>query len=164
MSRAFVNEDAAAANPVEVPNRAVSDRPNLVTPDGLRLIERRLEELRLARDELGPERPGDATRKEREAVIARDLRYWAERRRTAQVMAPPAGPLDEVVFGALVTVAGPDGKERRWRLVGEDEADPAAGRLNWAAPLGQALLGAMEGDEVVFEPGRPALTILRIEA
>ena len=32
------------------------------------------------------------------------------------------------------------------RIVGEDEADPAAGRIAWTAPVAQALLGAEAGE------------------
>jgi transcription elongation GreA/GreB family factor len=41
-----------------------------------------------------------------------------------------------------------DGTQRSFRLVGEDEADPAKGLVSWVAPLGKLLTGRAVGDEV----------------
>ena len=41
-----------------------------------------------------------------------------------------------------------DGTRRSFRLVGEDEADPANGLVSWVAPLGKALTGKAVGDEI----------------
>ena len=41
-----------------------------------------------------------------------------------------------------------DGSERSFRLVGEDEADPANGLISWVSPIGQSLTGAEAGDEI----------------
>ncbi|HEY2030361.1 MAG TPA: GreA/GreB family elongation factor [Myxococcales bacterium] len=43
-----------------------------------------------------------------------------------------------------------DGERVQWQLVGPDEADPAAGRLSIDSPLGRAILGKREGDDVRF--------------
>ena len=32
------------------------------------------------------------------------------------------------------------------RIVGEDEADPAAGRIAWTTPVARAILGSRPGD------------------
>lgn len=162
MSRAFVNEDATQGQ-IEIPNRAVSGRPNLVTPNGIKMMDEKIASLRSALEAHDPDAPGDATAKERQAVLTRDLRYWQQRRATAQLVAPPEGSIEEVVFGTKVTVRDAQGSERSYRLVGEDEADPTAGLLNWTAPLGEALIGAMVGDEVSFDPSRPPLEVVRIE-
>jgi transcription elongation factor GreB len=55
---------------------------------------------------------------------------------------------DRVDFGAIVTVEDEDGNRRTWRLVDKDEADPAAGRISVQSPVGSALLGKKQGDEV----------------
>lgn len=39
-------------------------------------------------------------------------------------------------------------REQAWRIVGEDEADPAAGSLAYVAPLARALMGRRVGDLV----------------
>jgi transcription elongation GreA/GreB family factor len=115
--------------------------PNLVTEAGPALIERRIAEL-----EAEQEGADDARREE----IARSLRYWHTRRVTAIVA--PTPPDDEIAFGSRVRIAT-DGGERVIRIVGDDEADPAAGLIAFSAPLARALIGAAEG-ETVSLPGR----------
>jgi transcription elongation GreA/GreB family factor len=41
-----------------------------------------------------------------------------------------------------------DSTERAFRLVGEDEAEPACGLVSWVSPLGRTLVGKRIGDEV----------------
>jgi transcription elongation GreA/GreB family factor len=139
MSRAFVKEDdQAGAAPL--PDRPISAARNLVTRRGLRLIERKITQYQgdLARASAAADR--DAI-----ARASRELRYWSARLGTAEVVEP--GPETErVVFGALVTVRREDGTEARFRIVGEDEADPASGRIAWSAPVARALLGSEPGD------------------
>jgi transcription elongation factor GreB len=54
---------------------------------------------------------------------------------------------DVVHFGATVDLADETDERRRLTLVGEDEADATAGRINWLAPIARALVGARVGDE-----------------
>lgn len=155
MSRAFVSEDAAAASAAALPERPVSRLPNLVTPRGLGLIEQRVAELQASlalKEADAPDRPG----------IARDLRYWRARRASAQLVEPGAAPPAEVAFGTAVTVRR-GGTATRYRIVGEDEADPAAGLLSWASPLAAALMGARPGDTVELGGDRPAVTVEAVE-
>jgi transcription elongation GreA/GreB family factor len=64
-----------------------------------------------------------------------------------------------------VRVRGSDGTERRFAIVGEDEADVASGKVSYVSPLAQALLGAHVGDTVTWQ--RPAgdlqLTIVALD-
>ena len=47
-----------------------------------------------------------------------------------------------------------DETESTYRIVGEDEADIAAGKLSFTSPIARALIGRQEGDEVeVNAPG-----------
>jgi transcription elongation GreA/GreB family factor len=140
MSRAFVSEDAAAAAAAVLPERPVSAMPNLVTVSGLAQIEAEIARLE---------------------ALARDLRYWRVRRASAAVTEPPAKPT-EVGFGTTVTLRRPNGDKQLWRIVGEDEADPARGLLSWASPVAQALIGAAAGDVVEMGAGRPAMTVLSV--
>ena len=55
---------------------------------------------------------------------------------------------DQVFFGATVTYAGDDGKERTVTIVGVDEADLDRGKVSWISPIARALLKAHEGDVV----------------
>jgi transcription elongation GreA/GreB family factor len=153
MSRAFVRETDDA--PEEIRERPISPHPNLVTPRGLAQIEGQVRALEAARVEARAS--GD---KARVARIDRDLRYWTQRRATAQRI-EPAAATDVVRFGMRVTLRSADG-EQRFRLVGEDEADPAEGTISWTSPVACALLGRELGD-VVTLPGRSA-EIVAIEA
>jgi transcription elongation GreA/GreB family factor len=154
MSRAFVSEDAAAAAAAVLPERPVSAMPNLVTASGLAQIEAEIARLEAG---LVAATAEDAAR----PALARDLRYWRARRATAALTEPPARPT-EVGFGTTVTLRRPNGDTQLWRIVGEDEADPARGLLSWASPVAQALLGAAPGDVVEMGAGRPAMTVLAV--
>ena len=54
---------------------------------------------------------------------------------------------NEVRFGATVELADEDDNRRTIMIVGDDEADAAAGLVGWSAPLARALIGARSGDE-----------------
>ena len=124
--------------------------PNLVTENGPALIDARIAELETE------QATADEPRREE---IARSLRYWHTRRVTAIVAPPP--PADEIAFGSRVRIRM-DGTTRDLRIVGDDEADPAAGLIAFSAPLARALMGAAEGEEVSL-PGRDdAITVERI--
>jgi transcription elongation GreA/GreB family factor len=139
MSRAFVNENTYVD---ALPDRPVSEHPNLVTAHGLALIEQALEAARRAYGEA--QAAGD---REGLAKAGRDLRYWSARRATAELRAPAAGT-DVVQFGSDVTIAREDGRRQTFRIVGEDEADPAKGSISHVSPLARALLGKRVGDTV----------------
>jgi transcription elongation factor GreB len=47
-----------------------------------------------------------------------------------------------------VTVLDEDEKEKTYKIVGVDEADPSAGRVSWLSPIAKALMGARAGDVV----------------
>lgn len=126
VSKAFTNEDA--------PGEAIVIRhrpplpegtPNYITPRGLQRL----------RDELATAAPG-APRSELERLIG------------AAVVAPPPADRDEIRFGASVTLRDEDAGVRHVQIVGVDEAEPAAGRIAFVAPLARALLGRRIGDSV----------------
>lgn len=125
--------------------------PNLVTPRGLALIEARNAEL-----EAALATTSDA---EQRKAIARDLRYWRQRLVSAQLAPPVTG--DTVAVRTSVTI-DQSGRVRTVEIVGHDEADPAAGRLAFTAPLARALLGAKIGDEV--ELGNTFVTVLAVNS
>ena len=52
-------------------------------------------------------------------------------------------------FGGSVTIEREDGRTQTWRIVGEDEADPAKGSVSHVSPLARALMGKQVGDEAV---------------
>ena len=68
-------------------------------------------------------------------------------------------------FGSWVTVADEAGAELRYRLVGPDESDVDKGRISIESPVGRALLGKEEGDEVVIRrpKGELVLEVVRVD-
>jgi transcription elongation factor GreA len=71
-----------------------------------------------------------------------------------------------VVFGSTVTIVDAvDGRQTRYQIVGEYEADMKAGLISVTSPLARALIGKEEGDEVSFAVpgGEKNLEILRVE-
>lgn len=72
----------------------------------------------------------------------------------------------KIVFGATVhLVDEDDGREIRYRIVGEYEADMKSGRISIASPLARALIGREEGDLVsMMAPGGERnYEIIRVE-
>ena len=61
----------------------------------------------------------------------------------------------KVVFGATVELLDvQSGAETTYKIVGEDEADIAAGLISYTSPIARALIGKDEGEEVTFSaPG-----------
>jgi len=163
MSRAFVNEDQAAAQADQPVERRVSDQPNYVTASGLRQLQQRVAELNALRAELQAQ--GERGDKQRLADTERDLRYFSARVQSAQVV-PAATSNSKVQIGSRVRFSDEQGQEQRVQLVGEDEADASRGLINWASPLGRALLGAAPGDEVVWRRpvGDQMIEIMEIDS
>ncbi|KQW18658.1 MULTISPECIES: GreA/GreB family elongation factor [Pseudomonas] len=147
MSRAFVNEDNAAAQADQPVERQVSAQPNYVTPTGLAQLQARVAELQALHAQQASR--GELADKQRIADLERDLRYFTQRLQSAQVVAPASS--DQVRIGHWVTFVDEQDHEQRVQLVGEDQADAASGLINWGSPLGRALLGAKIGDEVTWE-------------
>ncbi|MCB1670611.1 MAG: transcription elongation factor GreA [Gammaproteobacteria bacterium] len=59
-------------------------------------------------------------------------------------------PTGRVIFGTTVTLLNlTNDKKSVYQIVGEDEADVAAGKISVASPIARALMGKNEGDEVV---------------
>jgi transcription elongation GreA/GreB family factor len=125
--------------------------PNLVTANGLALIVARVTELEAT--------VAQETDETRLAEAKRDLRYWRTRQATAELAPPP--PDDEVAFGSRVRFSH-RGAERSIDIVGDDEAEPASGRISFSAPLARAMMGACEGDVVDFAGEAEAIEILEI--
>ena len=139
MSRAFVKESDGAEGQ-DLPELLVSPHRNLVTPNGLRQIEATVERLHAARA---------AEDRASVARIQRDLRYWSARQRTAEVVASPVS-IGKVRFGSSVALQKRDGEGIRYQIVGEDEADPASGKISYVSPIARLLIGAAVGDVVTL--------------
>lgn len=145
MSVAFTKEDSAeTASETMLPDRPIPEGPNLVTAAGLMALEQQVQVARAAYD--AAMSIEDINERRRQAANPfRDLRYFAERVRTAQVM-PQSVSFDSVAFGNTVTFARDDGRVQSYRIVGEDEADPRTGTISFVSPMAQALMGKAVGD------------------
>lgn len=126
--------------------------PNRVTARGLALIEAEVARLEAA----VAAQTDEAARKS----LARDLRYWRTRLATAEPQPVPPG--DTVAFGTRVAFRL-NGAERAIDIVGDDEADPAAGRLSPTAPLARAMLEAEPGERLPFAGKADAIEILTVQ-
>jgi transcription elongation GreA/GreB family factor len=145
MSRAFVKEQDGIEPRDDLPERAVSPHRNLVTSTGLAMIE---DEVRRWRQDAT-----DARARDDRSTLARaerELRYWTQRQATAEVV-PPTAETGVVRFGSRVTLERQGGESVVFRIVGEDEADPAQGRIFYASPLARAMIGRQSGDSVEFK-------------
>jgi len=153
MSRAFVKE--VEPETIDLPDRPVSTHPNFVTAEGLAAIERTLSHFEAANK-------AAIAKKDRMAIAAiqRELRYWNARRSTAKVV-EPAADKSKVHFGATVTVRRDDGRTQTFRIVGEDEAEPAGGTLSYVSPLARAVLGGRVGDDVEAPGGGATITEIK---
>jgi len=145
LSVAFTKEESAeTASETLLPDRPISPHPNLVNETGLKVLERQLAEARAAFE--AAQTTDDVNERRRlSAIPFRDVRYFAERLRTAQVMPAPSSA-DLVAFGSTVTFSRADGRVQTFRIVGEDEADPKAGSISFASPVARALMGKTVGD------------------
>jgi transcription elongation GreA/GreB family factor len=151
MSRAFVNEESVVE---ETPERPVSPHPNYVTIAGLSAIDSALEAAQHAHAKAQASADRDAL-----ARASRDVRYWSARRSTAKVIIP-ANEAGVVQFGHAVRFVRDDGREQTFKIVGEDEADPAKGLVSHVSPIAKALLGRRKGD--VVRAGASEIKILDI--
>ena len=159
MSVAFTKEDSAVtASETLLPDRPVSQHPNLVTEAGLKALQFQLDQAREAYD--AAQTIEDVNERRRQAATPlRDVRYFAARVRTAQVIATPTST-DTVAFGSTVTFRRDDGRVQTYRIVGEDEADPKTGSMSFVSPVARLLMGKAVGD--VVGPSGQELEIIAI--
>ena len=147
MSVAFTKEDSAeTASETLLPDRPISPHPNLVTAAGLNALELQLQRARGAYE--AAQTIEDVNERRRQTAIPlRDMRYFAARVRTAQIITNPVSS-DTVAFGSTVTFRRGDGRVQTYRIVGEDEADPKAGSISFVSPVARLLIGKAAGDDV----------------
>lgn len=163
MSKAFTKEnDGDHEDDLEEPDPLPMHAKNLMTPEGHAALQEELKWL------LGKERPriveivswaagnGDRSEngdylynKKRLREIDRRIRYLTKRLDDAEIVDPRRQQgLEQVFFGATVTYVHEDDREVRVKLVGVDEADLDAGKINWLTPVAKALMKARVGDSI----------------
>lgn len=80
--------------------------------------------------------------------IDRRLRYLSRRLDELTVVDRLPAERDRVYFGAWVRLAGPQGQEVVWRLVGTDELDPKRGWISIDGPTSRRLIGRRVGEVI----------------
>ncbi|KQV83844.1 transcription elongation factor GreA [Rhizobium sp. Root1220] len=147
MAVAFTKEESfETASETLLPDRPISLHPNLVTQAGLGMLEAQLQQARETYD--AARSIEDVNERRRQAATPlRDLRYFSERVRTAQVIPEPTST-ELVAFGNTVTFSRDDGRVQTYRIVGEDEANPKAGSISFVSPVASILVGKAVGDVV----------------
>lgn len=164
MNRVLVNPSQEEADDgfTDLPDLPLSPHPNYVTPSGLSQLHERLAEAGQRRSTLESSGSG---RVEETAQAARECRWLQARIAGAILIAGERASGEPVAFGASVEAIDQHHHHHRYRIVGEDQADPEHGLVSWVSPLARALEGARVGDVVVWE--RPAgnleIEVLSIE-
>lgn len=157
MSKAFTKEDDSAGT-ADLQDLPQSGNPNYITPEGLAGLRKRLEEAEGRETALRAE--SDSAELDLHlAALEREVRFLHDRIGRAIVVDPHHQPEGVVAFGAEVDVVDETGERHTFRIVGEDEADPAKGRITPFSPLGRALIGGEVGSEAVWERPKGALSM-----
>jgi transcription elongation factor GreB len=99
--------------------------------------------------------------KRRLREIDQRLRFLTRRMESVIVVDNLPDNRGEIRFGAKVNLLGGQGRALTVEFVGEDEIEPAMGKISLQSPLGKALLGRKEGDvaEVTTPRGPVAWTV-----
>ncbi|MBF9236895.1 GreA/GreB family elongation factor [Hymenobacter sp. BT683] len=159
MSRGFTKEDDAQTPPIIPPRAALPPgTPNYVTPTGLELLRAELVALEAERAQAEANHDNDTDRTHRLSLYNGRIALLTERLGSAKVVDPRTQPPKEVRFGATVALrtvsGGKVGFERRFTIVGVDEADVAAGKVAFVAPIARAVLGAKLGKTATLKLGQ----------
>ncbi|MHC2001177.1 transcription elongation factor GreA [Methylobacterium sp. CM6241] len=140
MSSAFIKEREGGEAFEDLPDRPISPHTNFVTPQGLAQMEAEVARLQSEFSAL------TAGAKADEARVTRELAYWTARLGSAELVEPMDG--ETVHFGSTVSILKEDGAKQKFRIVGEDEADPTKGSISYVSPMAKALTGKSVGDTV----------------
>lgn len=89
--------------------------------------------------------------KKRLREIDRRIRFLSQRLDKAVVVDPTKITSEKIQFGATVEVVDEEGNLKTFTIVGVDEVDTAKNRISWQSPIGRALIGKSEGDEVIIK-------------
>jgi transcription elongation factor GreB len=76
------------------------------------------------------------------------LHYLQRRIEALEVVQPTTVASDRIRFGAYVEVEDDAGNTETLQVVGKDEIDIANGKVSYLSPIGQAVMGREDDDEV----------------
>lgn len=155
----------------------MTEQPSYLTAEGAERLKQELEHLKgPAREELAlrlrhaiqqgdlSENADYSAAKEEQGFLEGRIQEL-ERILHNVVIIDPTVSRDRVDVGARISVQEDGFDPEDYYMVGPKEADPANGRISHESPIGKALLGHREGDEVIVETpgGQVQLKILKIE-
>lgn len=141
----------------------MADQKNYITPEGYATLKAEFEQLykverpKVVSDVSWAASNGDRSEngdyiygKKRLRQIDSRLRFLMKRMDIAVVVDPQKQQgLERVFFGAWVTLYSLErDTEHVYRIVGQDELEPAKGYISWISPLAKAMLGKQPGDVV----------------
>ena len=154
-------------------------RSNYITPEGATRLQDELRQLwkterpRVTAEVQAAAAQGDRSEnaeyiygKRRLRQIDARIRFLTKRLEEVEVVRLPVADDGRAYFGSWVTVEDTDGSESRFRLVGPDESDVEKGLISVDSPIGRALLGKREDDEVTVRRPKGAITyvITKVES
>lgn len=138
-----------------------------ISVEGFRQLEKELDRLKKERPEVIEaikaareegdlrENAGYDAARERQGMLEARISYIESRMSRFNVVDRKTLGGDRASFGATVKIEDMDsGEVKQYTLLGPDEADPNSGSISVASPVGRALLGKEEGDEVVVNAPR----------
>lgn len=86
---------------------------------------------------------------ERQSIVQARMRQVHERLSEVKSIDLSKLPIDRVAYGSSVVLFDLEKEEKiTYRLVSSEESDPEKGLISTVSPIGQALMGKEEGDEV----------------
>ena len=87
--------------------------------------------------------------KERQTMVQARISQLHQRLMEVESIDVSKLPKDRVAYGSTVTLFDLDKEEKvTYKLVTAEESDPENGKISTVSPIGQALMGREEGDEV----------------
>jgi transcription elongation factor GreA len=104
--------------------------------------------------------------REKQADVIRRMREIEDKLANVRLIEETDIAKDEVRIGAKVTLEDvTDKSQMTWTFVGQEESDPANGKLSVHSPLGEGLLGHKIGEtaEVALPIGKKKYKIIKIE-
>ena len=86
---------------------------------------------------------------ERQSMVKARIRQVQDRLDEVQSIDVSKIPTDRAAYGSTVVLYDLDKEEKvTYRLVTSEESEPESGKISTVSPIGQALMGKQEGDEI----------------
>lgn len=149
-----------------------------ISVQGLTLVKNELERLKKERPEIIQaikeareegdlsENAGYHAARERQGMLEAKITYFESRMPRFTVVDLTQIRSDSVVYGATVVLEDVEtGETKEYTILGPDETDYVKGSISVFSPVGRALLGRQEGDEITVDAPRGKLSyeIMKVE-